>query len=99
MAVTKRFAKRTPLRVTAGAEDAAVPPGEMDLGALLQFLRADCRDVGDDWGGDGVRERVREDVDDPVRNRDGEPQHNGPRLVVDGGSSGGGVRHEFSSLN
>lgn len=98
MDVTKWFAKRTPLRVTACADDAAVPPGEMDLGALLLFLRADCREEGDDWGGDGVRERVREDVDDPARTRDSEPQDNGPPLV-DGGSSGGGARHKLSSLS
>jgi len=41
-----------------------------------------------------VRERVREDVED----RDGEPQHNGTPLVDEDGSSGGGLRHEFSSF-
>ena len=40
-----------------------------------------------------MRERVREDVED----RDGEPQHNGTPLVDEDGSSGGGLRHEFSS--
>lgn len=41
-----------------------------------------------------MRERVREDVED----RDGEPQHNGTPLVDEDGSSGGGLRHEFSSF-
>ncbi len=70
----------------------------MDLGALLLlFLSKDCREAGDDWGGDGVRERVRGDDPAAPRNRDGEPDENGPPL---GGvaSSGGDLRQEFSSL-
>lgn len=97
--VTNSFTKWTPLRVTVGADDAAVPPGEMDLGALLLlFLSKDCREAGDDWGGDGVRERVRDN--DPAaapRDRDGEPDENGPPLG-DVASSGGDLRQEFSSL-
>lgn len=80
-----------------GAGDAAAPPGETCLAFLLLFLREECRELGDDWGGDGVRERVREDVDDPAaRNLEREAQVNGTPLD-DGGSSGGGLRHELSS--
>ena len=67
-----------------------MPPGEIDLGTLQLSLN-------DDFGGDGVRKRVRKDVEEPSLGRDGEVQHDGTPSVIKDDSSGGKLPHTFSS--